>query len=94
MKLEANWVDSLLEKFRQCRILVIGDLILDRFVWGRCSGPATRCCINRFGPSACLPMGQGASMRNDAQGVHVPLPSAQLARLQSGAYHQGSRGPQ
>ena len=28
-------------------------------------------------------------MRNEAQGVHVPLLSAQLARLQSGADRQG-----
>ena len=31
------------------------------------------------------PMGQGASMRNDAESIHVPVPSTQLVRLQSGA---------
>ena len=30
------------------------------------------------------PMGQGASMRNDAESIHVPVPSTQLVRLQSG----------
>ena len=29
-------------------------------------------------------------MRNDAKSIHVPLPSAQLVRLQSGADRQGA----
>ena len=36
------------------------------------------------------PMGQGASMRNDAESIHVPVPSTQLVRLQSGADRQGA----
>ena len=36
------------------------------------------------------PMGQGASMRNDAESIHVPVPSTQLVRLQSGAGRQGA----
>ena len=36
------------------------------------------------------PMGQGASMRNDAESTHVPVPSTQLVRLQSGADRQGA----
>ena len=36
------------------------------------------------------PMGQGASMRNDAKSIHVPVPSTQLVRLQSGADRQGA----
>ena len=47
MKLEANWVEPLLEKFQQCRVLVIGDLILDRFVWGR---------VERISPEAPVPV--------------------------------------
>ncbi len=34
-------------------------------------------------------MGKGASIRNDAESIHVPVPSTQLARLQSGADRQG-----
>ncbi len=47
MKLEASWVEPLLEKFLKCRILVIGDLILDRFVWGR---------VERISPEAPVPV--------------------------------------
>ena len=36
------------------------------------------------------PMGQGASMRNDAESIHVPVPRTQLDRLQSGADRQGA----
>ena len=36
------------------------------------------------------PMGQGASMRNDAESIHVPVPSTQLVRLQSGVDRQGA----
>ena len=36
------------------------------------------------------PMAQGASMRNDAESIHVPVPSTQLVRLQSGADRQGA----
>ena len=36
------------------------------------------------------PMGQGASMRNDAESIHVPVPRTQLVRLQSGADRQGA----
>ena len=35
------------------------------------------------------PMGQGASMRNDAESIHVPVPSTQLVRLQSALIARG-----
>lgn len=38
---------DILRNFKKCRILVIGDIILDRFIWGR---------VNRISPEAPVPV--------------------------------------
>jgi D-beta-D-heptose 7-phosphate kinase/D-beta-D-heptose 1-phosphate adenosyltransferase len=40
-------IDSLLKLFKGIRILVIGDIILDRYIWGR---------VNRISPEAPVPI--------------------------------------
>src|SRR5215468_2684655 len=45
MKLER--VEELLRKFRSTRVLVIGDLMLDEYVWGR---------VSRISPEAPVPV--------------------------------------
>lgn len=47
MRLQEQWVGPLLEKFRGTRILIVGDLILDRFVWGK---------VERISPEAPVPI--------------------------------------
>ncbi len=41
------WLDALLDRFRDKRLLVIGDVMLDEFVWGR---------VGRISPEAPVPI--------------------------------------
>ena len=40
-------VDGLVQRFRRARVLVVGDLMLDEFIWGR---------VNRISPEAPVPV--------------------------------------
>src|SRR5262249_57212887 len=42
-------LDDLIRRFRRVRVLVVGDLMLDRFVWGR---------VRRISPEAPVPVVQ------------------------------------
>ena len=46
---EQNKLTALLERFRECRIAVIGDLMLDSYVWGQ---------VERISPEAPVPIVQ------------------------------------
>lgn len=47
MALSKTQLLSLIRKFRRCRVLVIGDLMLDRFIWGD---------VERISPEAPVPV--------------------------------------
>ncbi len=47
MKMTQKRVGALLQQFKKCRILVVGDLMLDRFVYGR---------VTRISPEAPVPV--------------------------------------
>ena len=38
---------EVLDRFRQCRVLVVGDVIMDEFIWGR---------VERISPEAPVPV--------------------------------------
>ncbi|HWP59049.1 MAG TPA: D-glycero-beta-D-manno-heptose-7-phosphate kinase [Candidatus Acidoferrales bacterium] len=46
-KVEAARLEGLVNRFRRCRLLVIGDLMLDRFIWG---------AVERISPEAPVPV--------------------------------------
>src|SRR3990170_4402595 len=45
--LSSKRAQTLIEKFRRARILVIGDLIMDHFIWGK---------VRRISPEAPVPV--------------------------------------
>src|SRR3990170_8377599 len=45
--LSSKRAQTLIEKFRRARILVIGDLIMDHFIWGK---------VKRISPEAPVPV--------------------------------------
>lgn len=47
IKITASRIDGLLEQFRGKKIMVIGDLMMDRYVWGT---------VNRISPEAPVPI--------------------------------------
>ncbi|MDJ0838920.1 MAG: D-glycero-beta-D-manno-heptose-7-phosphate kinase [Acidobacteriota bacterium] len=47
--IEVAVLHRIIERFSQCRILVVGDLMLDRFIWGK---------VNRISPEAPVPVVQ------------------------------------
>jgi D-beta-D-heptose 7-phosphate kinase/D-beta-D-heptose 1-phosphate adenosyltransferase len=47
MRVSARQLDELLVRFRRVRVLVVGDLMLDQFVWGR---------VQRISPEAPVPV--------------------------------------
>ena len=49
MSMKTNDLLNLLERFRECRIAVIGDLMLDSYVWGQ---------VDRISPEAPVPVVQ------------------------------------
>ena len=47
MTINKNRLDLLLKKFKQAKVLVIGDLMLDQFIWGD---------VSRISPEAPVPV--------------------------------------
>ena len=47
MRVSARQLDELIGRFRRVRVLVVGDLMLDQFVWGR---------VQRISPEAPVPV--------------------------------------
>ena len=47
MRVSARQLDELIARFRRVRVLVVGDLMLDQFVWGR---------VQRISPEAPVPV--------------------------------------
>ena len=45
--MDADGLQRLIAQFRECRLIVVGDLVLDRFVWGR---------VDRISPEAPVPV--------------------------------------
>lgn len=65
MKIDPRRCRELLERFRSCRLLVVGDVMLDRYVAGR---------VRRLSPEAPVPVIEVDSERN------VPGGAANVAR--------------
>jgi len=49
MKPSQRWVGTLIRRFAKVRLLVVGDLMLDQFIWGR---------VDRISPEAPVPVVQ------------------------------------
>src|SRR5207249_11651091 len=60
-----NRLPSILEKFRDVHLLVVGDLMLDRFIWGE---------VERLSPEAPVPVlrvvSENASLGGAANVIH------------------------
>ncbi len=55
MQNRIQWAGRLIKQFRRCRILVVGDLMLDRYIYGT---------VSRISPEAPVPVVQVSAERN------------------------------
>jgi D-beta-D-heptose 7-phosphate kinase/D-beta-D-heptose 1-phosphate adenosyltransferase len=75
-RLSAARLDALLQAARRTRILVVGDLMLDQFIWGRVEriSPEAPVPVVEFDHESCMPGGAANVARNlTALGARVEM---------------------